>query len=88
MNRIFNSIYPFISITIMEFGVLINNMKTFADCFVFILQISIGIFTIYKLYKDVKSKKFKNIETTEKQVKKQHPILVYLLTFLKNRKNE
>lgn len=81
-NRLINNIYPYLSLGVIQFGTWLENGSNLLNLFVFLLQGIIGFLTVVKLYKDIKSKKFKSIEKTEKEVIKKHPFLVTLFQYL------
>lgn len=85
-NKLINNIYPFLSLGVIEFGTLINNASNLLTILVFILQGVIGLLTIVKLWKDIKSKRFKSVDETENEVKKKHPFILALFTYLQKLK--
>jgi len=84
MDRIINFFYPFLSIGVIEFGSLITNMSNLLNAFIFLLQLSIGVLTIVKLWHEIKKKKFKSLENTEKTIEKKHPFISAILKYLQN----
>ena len=76
------SILSIFSINIFS---LIEHFNLILNIFIFLIQLTIGILTILKVFQDVKTKHFKNLEISEDETKKQHPILFYLFNFFKRK---
>ncbi len=79
----FNRFYGFFSIGIIELGNLFTNFSNLLTCIIIILQIIIAMLTIVKLWKDVRTKKYKNLERTEKDLKKKKPFIFALIELIK-----
>lgn len=80
----FNKIYPFASIIFLEIGKLIEAMNSFVLFVVFVLQLTIGVLTILKIWKELKCcNRTLTAEEAEKEVKKKHPILTGIIQIFK-----
>ena len=86
MKLIKNYFLPFFSLCSINIFSLIEHFNLILNIVVFLIQLLIGILTILKVFQDIKSKHFKNLEISEHETKKQHPILFYFFNLFK--KNE
>lgn len=82
-NKILGNVYPFLSLGFIEVGSFISNASNLLTLLVFLLQAVIGLLTIIKLWKDIKNKKFKTLEKTEKDAERKNPFLFNLLKYFK-----
>ena len=84
-----NFIYPFVSLSIIEVGTWFNQIIEFSNnilsFIIFLLQISIAILTIFKIYKDLNNKKFKSVEHSEKSIEKKNKLMFALFSYLKQK---
>lgn len=79
----FVKFYGFFSLLFIEVTELIKCTESVNTLIIFVLQIIVGFLTIIKLWSDIRAKRFKNLEKTEKSVEKKRPFLFNLLKILK-----
>ena len=87
MSSIYNKFYGFISLGFIELLDIARITTLMGDFFNFIivaLQLVVAILTIFKLAQDIKNKRFKSIEQTEKSVKKKRKFLFVLVEYFKS----
>ena len=77
-SKIINNIYPYISLGIIQLGTLVENSTNVLNLFIFLLQGLIGLLTVLKLWKDIKSKKFKSIDIVQKETEKKYVFITQL----------
>jgi hypothetical protein len=79
-------LYPFVSLGAIEAGNLIHTLNEITALVIFIVQSLIGVLTIIKIYKDIKTHKYKSISDEAKKVKKKYPFISALIEFMKRKK--
>lgn len=82
-SLLWSRLYPLISLVFIEIG---NFIRDANEICVFIIQITIGILTIIKVWKDIKKKTYKDVETSQKDVEKKRPFLFALFKIFKQNK--
>ena len=80
----FVKFYGFFTVLFIEITELIKFTEQVNALVIFILQIIVGFLTIVKLWSDIRAKRFKSLEKTEKSVEKKKPFLFNILKIFKN----